>query len=438
MPDTACRYKTQIGYIRLENIVADETREELHYLDESALLQPGKFGSTMKRGYVEETVDTWVADATTKHEELLNKYNGLVYRTLLAEQGVEELEAERNSLQQDNELLRGEVEALRANVQELQNAPVAEVQTDEAPSYYTPVQEETVEELEVPYEEEVVEEPVVEYAPVEEEVVEPVVAAPVSDLGTASHKAQRILEAAASEATEHVTRSLERVAAIEAEAQEEAEELVTNAQNEAHELVTGAQNEADGILTSATTEAEAIKVNAVNDAAEALERLEAARLTTRELFTRVTTFHQFELERAQEVFGYAVDADEEAKVTEIVVPADTTEPDNFNTVVEFTDENTVYPDVEGSEEDPFAGVYKEEEEQAAEAATDLYAYAEETSTDEDEETEAKFAGENEEVTDETSTDPAFVNDDAEEADTDEEVTFEEYEVNDESNNKDRD
>jgi hypothetical protein len=400
--------------------VADETQEALAYLDESALLQPEKFASTMKRGYVEETVDEWVRNATDKHENLLNQYNGLVYRCLLAEQKVEELGTDLAASEEKNLELQNQIDELR-------NAPAPTY--EETPVYEEAVVEEPVVEETVSYDLPVFEEPVVE-EPVYEAPV-----APVSEVVVASQKAQRILEAAASEATEHVTRSLERVAAIEAEATEEAETLVSNAKNEAETLVTDAHNEADGIVTGANSEAEAIKANAVADAADALERLETARNTTRELFERVTSFHQFELERAQEVFGLTLnEEDEEAPVVEVVSPEGTEETDNYN----------VAPAAEVAVEDVYGYEAPATDDYTADEATNLYTYAEssdENVNEETEETEAKFAGENEEVSDENVTEPSFVNNDDDEEEnseiTVEPIQIEEYENTDDDNENNR-
>lgn len=244
------------------------------YLDKDALLTVRPFATTMKHGYISEDVDVYVEEAFNHTQDLVNKYNDLVWR---AGQKIEELQGIIRTLEEENEAL--------------QNA---------TPEYSYTEEEVTPEET-VTYEEDVYEEPVVEQTVAEEPVEDPT---PVNEVRYASERAQQIMSVAAEEASEHVRRALEKVAAIETEAEDAASSLVENA-----------QKEATSIVVTAHEEAEDIKANAVTESAEALEKLEKAKVETTALFERITAFHTFQLEQVQNLR-------EDVLPTPVVEPAD--------------------------------------------------------------------------------------------------------------------
>ena len=305
-----------------------ENNEDLSYLGEDELLSVDSPFATGASGYVEEQVDLWVQEARTRHENLINKYNNVIYRTAVAENSVNELTLELETAKNDvtvsheriNELeenlqsyvaaleasnadaasLREELEASRASLPVEDTAPVAdENKADENEVVVNQLQEQvrflqnaldekenTVYALKQELENAKSE---VEAA---KNLADEYMAAPAVEetVVTASTKAQRILEAAAEEASEHVSRAIDRVQLIEDEA---------NA-------------EAATIREDALTEAEEIKATALSDAADAVTQFENAKAATKELFERVRSFHEYQLENITSIFNL----DEEKEVTE--------------------------------------------------------------------------------------------------------------------------
>lgn len=301
--------------------MTEQENGELGYLTQDALLGTPAFTSTVKRGYVEDEVDEWAKKAVVASEELVNQYNLVVYRCLQAEQAVVDLS-------EQNETLQTRIAELEANptVATPDNSYYEALATQE------PVVEETIEAdavesaLDDPY--------AYEATPVVEPVTETIVAAENLATLPVSEKAQRILDAAAEEATEHVRRAFKKVASIEAEAEAEANELVANA-----------NSNAENIVTVATDEAETIVADAHAATAEALEQLETAKAHATELFKRITAFHEYELERAHEI--YAQVAPEPEKVEKIVSYDETLNEENVDEAEEFdTEENVTEETVE--------------------------------------------------------------------------------------------
>lgn len=382
-----------------------ENDKELGYLGEDALLKAVPFATTRKAGYIEEEVDKWVKKALLAQENLVNEYNSLVYRCALAEGRVAELEAHLNGdlpvaapaaetvvesnyseeapvaedsanaeafaelearaaeLEARNVELADHAAALESALEEAQTvninhyaAPVVE-----APVYEAPVAEEPV--YEAPVEEPVYEAPVVE---------EPVVAAPVASV---SVRAQQILDSAAREATEHVQRSLERVAEIEEEAQQEANELLESANSQATSLVENATLEAGELLENANLEADSIKTSAIEEAQAAVERREAALEDVSNLFNKVRSFHEYELSRVDEILGLTKTEDDEVEDEADVSDEVTEEASEELAPVEAelaSDDSSDYYDysapAHASDEDPLE--VSHEEDKSEEVASD--------------------------------------------------------------------
>lgn len=305
-----------------------ENNEDLSYLGEEELLSVDSPFATGASGYVEEQVDLWVQEARTRHENLINKYNNVIYRTAVAENSVAELTTELETAKNDVTVSHERINELEENLQsyvaalEASNADVAALKEElEASRASLPV-----EEVETPAVEEVSTETDETVNQLQEQVrflqnaldereskvysltqelenakseveaarnlADEYMAAPAveENVVTASTKAQRILEAAAEEASEHVSRAIDRVQLIEDEA---------NA-------------EAATIREEANAEAEEIKATAVADAADAVAKFEDAKAATKELFERVRSFHEYQLENITSIF----ELDEEKEVTE--------------------------------------------------------------------------------------------------------------------------
>lgn len=387
---------------------------QAEYLNESALLPVREFTTTMKQGYIEEEVDLWREEAYAHVRDLVNRYNALAYKAGMA---VEDANARAVAAEEQV----ADLTALLAEANDARDA--AEKALAEAPVYTTPepvVEDEVVEysyeEEEQPEVEEEFPEPVVE----EEIIVEETVVV-VSPTLQASERAQQILTAAAEEATEHVSRALDRVAKVEAEAQAEAEELVASATVEAAE-----------IIATATEEASNLKANAVNDAADALEQLDTIKAETRALFERVTLFHQASLEQSQALLGTVtpeevagevelLEGDPEEEVTEIV-------NNDEETVTDFDEEpeETDFSEEDLAELDGAVVADFDEEDTDSDPAEDL---SYEVDLDSDESDNGDYSYDTEEVT--VDEEPAEVE---ELPETTENPEVEGFDVDEEDNN----
>ena len=204
-----------------------EEAQNFDYATEADLPVKQNFTTTRKAGYVEDEVDVWQEDIITRYTTFLNKYNELVYALNVA----------------------------------TANTPA-------------PVVEDAVADIEV-----------TEEAPVEEAVETPVEApaAPeptpvtVVDTSSASRRAREIMDEAAAEAAEHVSRALDRVGRIEAEAIAEASDIVADAQFNGSQLVSDAELKARSLIENAVEEANAaleLKNIAVEERDAILSRME--------------------------------------------------------------------------------------------------------------------------------------------------------------------
>lgn len=327
--------------------MTDES-ENYEYATEADLPIKQKFPTTRKAGYVEDEVDVWVEKTVKDFTEFLNRYNNVVYALSVEKDNVAKL-SELNA-------------ALQTQVEELSNQPVA------AP------QEAVVEE---------------EVAVVEEAPVAPVVAT-VPEPGStfaASRRAREIMDEAAGEAADHVSRALERVARIETEAEVEAQEILAKA---------------EGYVQTVVAEAEehgrAIREAAASDARIAETHRDEAVAQTNAIMSRLDLFYSSQLEElrnTQQSVGYspileingqplvAVDAPSETQAIE----ASPYEADaSYNTAVEEVENTSVV------NED--AGVEIRNE--------DNYTYAEEVT---DDETDTPSADAVEEVYSDTTPQP---------------------------------
>jgi hypothetical protein len=241
-------------------------QQEFEYAAEGDVPQKKKFATTRKAGYVEEEVDVWIDETIAKSTEFLNRYNAAVYalnmlRTQQQEQIDSAVEAALSpALAEQRGNLEGEFEnhyrTLEADFANKENDLRSTLEADyrnqlanatpvyaEQPAYTEPVYAETV-------------------SPVYEEAVnveEPAYVAPVAsnDYNSPSQRAQEILSIAGQEAADHVIRTLEKVAVIEAEAAIEADEIRTSAIVEAEHVRSTAKAEAHEVLTKAYDEANA-------------------------------------------------------------------------------------------------------------------------------------------------------------------------------------
>ena len=242
----------------------DVSQQEFEYAAEGDVPQKKKFATTRKAGYVEDEVDVWMDETIATSTEFLNKYNAAVYalnmlRTQQQEQIDSAVEAaltpalteQRGNLEgefenhyrtleadfanKENELRVTLEESYRAQLENASPAVYAE------PAYVEP---------EAPTYEQV--------APVytiEEPIVFESAATPVNNYDTPSRRAQEILSIAGQEAADHVIRTLEKVAVIEAEAAIEAEEIRSSAITEAEYVRSTANAEAQEVLTRAYDDA---------------------------------------------------------------------------------------------------------------------------------------------------------------------------------------
>jgi len=300
----------------------DGLQQNFEYATETDVPQKKKFATTRKAGYVEEEVDEWVKDTIQTSTEFLNRYNAAVYALNLAKTQVDET-------------VKSEVEAAIAEALETQRAELVAEYDNHTAALDTSFSEQhanLIAELEVTraqlaaVQEELLNASAVVYEPTP---VEPVVEPPsASDtVSNVSRHAQEILTAAAQEAGEHVSRSLERVAAIEAEAEAEAAEVRENAYNEAAE-----------VLSSAKAEAKAVRDQAVIDANNAIETKNKAIADRNAIFERLNLFHTSQQETISTELssvGYtpflsldaastpAIEASPEETVAEEIVPVDT-------------------------------------------------------------------------------------------------------------------
>lgn len=305
-----------------------ENNEDLSYLGEEELLSVDSPFATGASGYVEEQVDLWVQEARTRHENLINKYNTVIYRTAVAENSVGELTEELNAAKNDVTVSRERVSELENELEthsallEASNADVVRLEQELAASREAVSQAEIeavptvsddtddehvalIQQLDaqVKHLQDALDErenrihvlsQELENAKFEVEtaknLADEYMAAPTvaETVVTASDRAQRILEEAAAEASEHVSRAIDRVQVIEDEA----------------------KAEAVSIREEALTDAEDIKATAVADAADAVAQFEAANTATRELFERVRSFHEFQLENINATFNLVEEAEE--------------------------------------------------------------------------------------------------------------------------------
>lgn len=305
-----------------------ENNEDLSYLGEEELLSVDSPFATGASGYVEEQVDLWVQEARTRHENLINKYNTVIYRTAVAENSVGELTEELNAAKNDVTVSRERVSELENELEthsallEASNADVVRLEQELAASREAVSQAEVeavptvsddtddehvalIQQLDaqVKHLQDALDErenrihvlsQELENAKFEVEtaknLADEYMAAPTvaETVVTASDRAQRILEEAAAEASEHVSRAIDRVQVIEDEA----------------------KAEAVSIREEALTDAEDIKATAVADAADAVAQFEAANTATRELFERVRSFHEFQLENINATFNLVEEAEE--------------------------------------------------------------------------------------------------------------------------------
>lgn len=305
-----------------------ENNEDLSYLGEEELLSVDSPFATGASGYVEEQVDLWVQEARTRHENLINKYNTVIYRTAVAENSVGELTEELNAAKNDVTVSRERVselenelethsallEASNADVVRLEQElaasreAVSQVEVEAVPAVSDDTDDEHVAliqqlDAQVKHLQDALDErenrihvlsQELENAKFEVEtaknLADEYMAAPTvaETVVTASDRAQRILEEAAAEASEHVSRAIDRVQVIEDEA----------------------KAEAVSIREEALTDAEDIKATAVADAADAVAQFEAANAATRELFERVRSFHEFQLENINATFNLVEEVEE--------------------------------------------------------------------------------------------------------------------------------
>lgn len=244
--------------------MTDES-ENYEYATEEDLPVKQKFPTTRKAGYVEDEVDVWVETTVKKYTDFLNRYNGAVYAL--------SIEKETNAqLREENEGLTKEVSRLQ---EELANKPAAQ-----EPVYAAPVEEEPV----------VEEEPTP--AVVEEYTPQPVVV----DASYASARAREIMDEAAREAADHVSRAFERVARIETEAEAEATAIVAKA-----------EGHVAAVLAEAEEQGRAIRENAEREAREAEDRRDEATQTAHAIVARLDLFYTSQLEelrQTQNSVGY--------------------------------------------------------------------------------------------------------------------------------------
>ena len=238
-----------------EETQEDVLQQEFEYAEEGDVPQKKKFATTRKAGYVEDEVDVWVEETVAKGTEFLNRYNAAVFALkVLRNQVQEQVDAAVHAaltpaLEDQRAILEGEFEnhyrTLEADFASKENNLRAELEEEyrtqlenATPLYAAQIEQAPLEPVYVP------EEPVY-------------VSAPTVDTNTPSRRAQEILTIAGKEAAEHVTRTLEKVAVIEAEAAIEAEEIRASAVAEAEHVRSTANAEAHSVLTKAFDEANA-------------------------------------------------------------------------------------------------------------------------------------------------------------------------------------
>lgn len=245
--------------------MTDES-ENYEYATEEDLPVKQKFPTTRKAGYVEDEVDVWVEATVKSYTDFLNRYNGAVYAL--------SIEKETNAqLREENEGLTKEVSRLQ---EELAAKPAAQ-----EPVYSAPVEEEVEAEVEEPTP-----------AVVEEYVPQPVVV----DATYASARAREIMDEAAKEAADHVSRAFERVARIETEAEAEATAIVAKA-----------EGHVAAVLAEAEEQGQAIRENAEREAREAEARRDEATQTAHAIVSRLDLFYTSQLEelrQTQNSVGY--------------------------------------------------------------------------------------------------------------------------------------
>lgn len=243
----------------------DVSQQEFEYAAEGDVPQKKKFATTRKAGYVEDEVDVWMDETIATSTEFLNKYNAAVYalnmlRTQQQEQIDSAVEAALTpALTEQRGNLEGEFEnhyrTLEADFANKEN----ELRVTLEESYRAQLENATP----VVYAEPAYVEPAApayeQVAPVytiEEPIVfEPTAVTPVNNYDTPSRRAQEILSIAGQEAADHVIRTLEKVAVIEAEAAIEAEEIRSSAITEAEYVRSTANAEAQEVLTRAYDDA---------------------------------------------------------------------------------------------------------------------------------------------------------------------------------------
>lgn len=242
--------------------MTDES-ENYEYATEEDLPVKQKFPTTRKAGYVEDEVDVWVEATVKKYTDFLNRYNGAVYAL--------SMEKETNAqLREENEGLKSEVSRLQ---EELAAKPAVQ-----EPVYAAPVEEPVVEEV-VP-------------AVVEDYTPKTVVV----DATYASSRAREIMDAAAKEAADHVSRAFERVAQIEAEAEAEATSIVAKA-----------EGHVAAVLAEAEEQGRTIRETAEQDARQAEDRRDEATQTAHAIVSRLDLFYTSQLEelrQTQHSVGY--------------------------------------------------------------------------------------------------------------------------------------
>jgi hypothetical protein len=238
-------------------IVTDES-ENYEYATEEDLPVKQKFPTTRKAGYVEDEVDVWVEATVKSYTDFLNRYNGAVYAL--------SMEKETNAqLREENEGLAKEASRLK---EELDAKPAAQ-----EPVYSAPVEEEVaVEEEPTP-------------AVVEQYVPQPVVV----DATYASARAREIMDEAAKEAADHVSRAFERVARIETEAEAEATAIVAKA-----------EGHVAAVLAEAEEQGRVIRENAEREAREAEDRRDEATQTAHAIVSRLDLFYTSQLEELRQ------------------------------------------------------------------------------------------------------------------------------------------
>lgn len=264
-------------------------QQDFEYAEEDDVPQKKTFATTRKAGYVEDEVDVWVEETIATSTNFLNKYNAAVFALKVLRNQVQEqvdaavaaaltpaLEEQRGTLEGEFENHYRTLEAdfatkeqnLRAALEEdyrnqLQNAtPAYPAQIEQAPAEYAYVPE------------------------------EPVFTAPVAGYETPSRRAEEILAVASQEAAEHVTRTLEKVSVIEAEATVEAEEIRTSAIAEAEHVRSTANAEAEHVLSSANAEATGVLTKAYDEANAAIALKNKTIEERNAIFGRLQMFHK--------------------------------------------------------------------------------------------------------------------------------------------------